>query len=276
MLAGRRMGNPDAPALILAHPIGFDGRFWRELAERLSAHFALVIPDARGHGTSARGAGETSIDQLARDILSVMDALGIAKAGYVGCSMGSMVGMRLGAMRPERFNWLVLANAPARINLSRDVFDQRIAQARNGGFAHMAPAILARWLAPDTAGMRPDWFAARLDEMMATCGDGFADAFAALRDSDRSADLCEIGVPALVVTGAFDDSFPPEAAAALAQSIDGGQVSVVPRAGHLVPLEQPDVVATLVHNLQATPAAKAAVDPGARDVGTGSRHSDPV
>lgn len=245
-LAGRKTGRSDAPAVILAHPIGFDGRFWTPVVDRLSNHFSIVVPDARGHGHSARGDGETSIDQLADDIVAVLDSLGIERAGFVGCSMGSMVGMRLGAKHPERFEWLILANAPARIPLPPEMFDRGIAAARAGDFPNMARGMLSRWLAPGTEAERPGWFATLLEEMIEVDGDGFADVFAALRDSDRNDDLARIGVPALVVTGEFDEAFPPATAATMADAIPAAEVAVVARAGHLAPVEQPDAFAELV------------------------------
>lgn len=245
-LAGRVSAPCARPAVILAHPIGFDGRFWDPVAHLLGDHFRLVIPDARGHGRSGRGGGETTIDQLAGDVLTVMDALGLEQSGFIGCSMGSAVGMRLAASCPERIEWAVLANAPARIALPREVFDQRIAGARTGDYPILARAMLSRWIAPGAEGRGADWFAARLDEMLQTDGEGFADALAALRDSDRNADLPQIRSRALVVAGALDEGFPPSAAAAMAQAIPAGQAAVIAGAGHLTPAEAPQAFSDLV------------------------------
>lgn len=245
-LVGRTLGRTDGWPVILAHPIGFDGRFWRAASDRLVSRFALVTPDARGHGGSARGTSEASISRLADDVIAVMDALHVEKAGFVGCSMGGMVGMHLAAAHPERINWLVLANAPARIPLPRELFDQRIAAARSGGYPELARGMLARWISPGAEAARPDWYAARLEEMLQTEGDGFADAFAALRDYDGDADLPRISAPALIVTGAFDGGFPPDAAAGVAAKIPGGEVAVIAGTGHLAPVESPHAFSDLV------------------------------
>lgn len=249
-LAARLVGRAGAPVVVLAHPIGFDGRFWAPVVDRLVEHFTIILPDARGHGRSARGRGETSIDQLAEDIVSLLDAAGVDRAGYAGCSLGSAVGMRLGAAYPDRFAWLVLANAPARIMLPRERFDEGIAAARAGDFPRMARGMLSRWLVPGTEAERPELFAALLAQMTRADGDGFADAFAALRDSDRNGDLGHIRAPTLVITGEHDDAFPPDAAFAMAQAMGGGRVTVVPAAGHLVPVEQPGAFAELVRAMR--------------------------
>lgn len=253
-LVARMVGRAGAPVVVLAHPIGFDGRFWAPVADRLVEHFTLILPDARGHGRSARGHGETGVDQLAEDIVSLLDAAGVHRAGYVGCSLGSAVGMRLGAAYPDRFAWLVLANAPPRIRLPRERFDEGIAAARAGGFPGMARGMLSRWLVPGTEAERPDLFAALLAQMTQTDGDGFADVFAALRDSDRNGDLGHIRAPTLVVTGEFDEAFPSDAASAMAEAIAEARAIVVPAAGHLAPAEQPGTFADLVHAMREPPS----------------------
>ena len=246
-LRARLAGRVDAPALLLVHPIGFSGAFWDPVADLLAPHFSLLIPDARGHGGSARGAGETSIEQLADDLLAIMEGRGVGAATVIGCSLGSATAMHFGAAHAERTTGLVLANAPARIPLPRERFDAMIAAARSGGYAELARGMLTRWLAPGAAAARPDWFADQEAAITRTDGDGFADAFAALRDSDRGDDLARIHLPLLVVTGEYDQAFDPAAAAAMARGVSDGECSVIGCAGHLAPLEQPDEFAARVH-----------------------------
>jgi 3-oxoadipate enol-lactonase len=216
----------------------------------------LIVPDARGHGRSARGQGETSIKQLASDVLQIMDTLNIEAAGFAGCSLGSSVGMYLGAQAPTRFEWLVLANAPARIPLPKETFEQGIADARAGAFPEMARGMIGNWLANATKAARPELADVLLEQMLQTEGDGFADAFAALRDSDRTGDLGMITAPALVITGEADHAFPPAAAQEMAAGIPGAHAAVIARAGHLAPAEQPERFAELIRDfVRGIPAA---------------------
>lgn len=253
-LAGSVVARSGGPPVVMAHPIGFAGRFWNPVADLLGAHFTLVIPDARGHGRSGRGEGATTIDQMAADVLTIMDALGLEQAGFVGCSMGSQVGMRLAAMSPGRLAWVVLANAPARIALPRERFDQGVAEAQAGRYAALARSMLSRWIAPDAQATRAEWFAALLQEMSETDPHGFAGAFAALRDSDRNADLAQIRAPALVIAGALDEGFSPSAAVAMAERIPAGEAAVVAGACHLSPVEAPQAFADLVLRFVASQA----------------------
>lgn len=242
-LAGEVRSDDRSPALLLAHPIGFDRRFWYDVADLLDGRFRLILPDARGHGGSARGPGETSVEQLADDLVAILIALGISETAVVGCSMGSATAMRLAASAPERITWAALANAPARISLPRERFDASIAAAREGGFPELARGMLSRWIAPDIRTHRKDWVEARWAEMTQTAGDGFADAFAALRDSDRTGDLAAFTVPALVVTGEHDDAFSPQAATEMAAGLHHASLAIITGAGHLAPIEQPALFA---------------------------------
>lgn len=109
----------------------------------------MILPDARGHGASGRGQGETSIERLAQDVVEVMDALGVDSAGFAGCSMGGAVGMYLAASCPDRFAWFVFANAPARIALPRETFETGINAARTGGYGALVRGMMS---ALDNAG----------------------------------------------------------------------------------------------------------------------------
>jgi 3-oxoadipate enol-lactonase len=238
-LSFRLFGQAGQPAVVLLHPIGFDGRFWAPLVPILAKTFMLIVPDARGHGGSECGSGETSIAQLASDVLRILDMRSLEKVGLIGCSLGSTVGMYLGAHASSRFDWLILANAPAKIPLPVEAFDQAIAGARAGALPHMARDMLGRWLADATKAVNPDLLEILLNQMLETDGHGFANAFAALRNSDRNADLSLIEPPALVVTGEADHSFPPEAAQSMGNMIRGAQTAIILNAGHLAPAEQP-------------------------------------
>src|SRR6516164_8473145 len=75
-----------------------------------SRQFRLVRYDRRGHGQSSVPKGPYPMERLGRDVLAVIDALGIAKINWCGLSMGGMVGQWLGADAPARVNKLILSN----------------------------------------------------------------------------------------------------------------------------------------------------------------------
>jgi pimeloyl-ACP methyl ester carboxylesterase len=96
--------------ILLAHAIGMDHRMWDDLAARLAPDFRVIRFDSRGHGRSPAPARPYTLLQMADDAVALLDRLGIAKAHWVGLSMGAMIGMAFALRHPGRLGRLVLAN----------------------------------------------------------------------------------------------------------------------------------------------------------------------
>src|SRR5947209_7687452 len=100
-------GPADAPALLMGGSLGTTLHMW-EGQLRLAAHLRVVRFDHRGHGGSPVPPGPYEIADLGRDVLELIDVLGVDGASYCGLSLGGMVGMWLGANASERIDRLVL------------------------------------------------------------------------------------------------------------------------------------------------------------------------
>jgi N-formylmaleamate deformylase len=105
------IGDATRPTLILQHGFSDNGLCWGPVAQQLAADYAIHMPDARGHGLSARVARGESIDQAA-DLAAVMRALGVNQAVVAGHSMGAQIAADLGARFPELVSALVLEDPP--------------------------------------------------------------------------------------------------------------------------------------------------------------------
>src|SRR4051794_39212880 len=85
------------------------------------------------------------MEQLGRDVLAIMDGLGIRKANWCGLSMGGMEGMWLGAHAPERFGRIVLANTSCHYP-NPEFWTERIKLIRaSGGLAPLADRLMGAW-----------------------------------------------------------------------------------------------------------------------------------
>lgn len=85
-IAYRFDGAEHSPVLILSNSIGTSHRMWDGAAEELAKHFRVLRFDTRGHGASGVPAGDYSLDRMGRDVLELMDALGIQRAHFLGLS----------------------------------------------------------------------------------------------------------------------------------------------------------------------------------------------
>src|SRR5216684_5926971 len=101
-------GNEGGPVVMFSNSLGTNLSMWDAQAPALAERFRVLRYDTRGHGQSSVTAGPYSITQLGRDVVGLLDAVGIERAHFCGLSMGGVIGMWLGIYTPERINRLVL------------------------------------------------------------------------------------------------------------------------------------------------------------------------
>src|SRR5260370_12737838 len=79
------------PPVVLLHPFPCDHEFWNPVAGALDSRYRLILPGLRGHGDSEIGEGPALMQKHAGDIAGVLDAAGIGKAAFIGCSIGGYI-----------------------------------------------------------------------------------------------------------------------------------------------------------------------------------------
>ena len=95
-------GERGRPTVLLSNSLGTDLSMWDAQAAILATRFHVVRYDTRGHGASETTPGPYSIAQLGADVLALLDHLDIARAHFVGLSMGGVIGQWLGIHAPGR------------------------------------------------------------------------------------------------------------------------------------------------------------------------------
>jgi pimeloyl-ACP methyl ester carboxylesterase len=96
--------------VVLLHGRNFPSSYWApEIKVLTDAGYRVVVPDQIGFGKSSKPSGELHFDNLARNTVTLLDHLGVAKADIVAHSMGGMVGLRIARAYPDRVNHLLLA-----------------------------------------------------------------------------------------------------------------------------------------------------------------------
>ncbi|CAM5558727.1 4-carboxymuconolactone decarboxylase [Mycolicibacterium aubagnense] len=237
-IAHRIDGTADLPALILANSIATTLHMWDGQIAELSQHFQVIRYDYRGHGGSEVPAGAYSDGRLGRDVLELMDHLGIEHAHFMGLSLGGFVGQWLAIHAPERIDRLVLANTASHIGPA-DHFDTAIRK------------VLAAVDMKETAeGFLHNWFPAAMIEdngpairkfrqdLLETPRHGLAGLFAAVRDADLRRTIALIQSPTLVIGGQFDTVTSYAMSEAIAAGIPGARLKGFP-AVHLTNIEFP-------------------------------------
>ena len=236
-------GGAGSPTLVLANSLGTDLRVWDPLAPYLADRFRLVRYDKRGHGLTDLTPGPYTIAGLADDLARLLDSAGIAGALVCGLSVGGMIAQRLAAARPDLVRGLVLMDTAHRIG-SAETWQQRIDAVRSpAGIGGIADAVMERWFARDFRERRPDELAGWRNMLTRTPVEGYAACCTAIRDADLTASTAALRVPTLCLVGEEDGATPPALVEELAGLIPGASYVVVPTAGHLPCVEQPEDVA---------------------------------
>lgn len=248
MLYYREAGEGDLAVFIHGFPL--DHSIWLNQLHGLAHVRHCVAPDLRGYGRSDPMVEPSlSMEVIADDIAGLIEALGATEADIISLSMGGYAALALYELRPAMVRTLTLIDTRA----TPDSVDARAArdtlaeQLLEGGRADFAGKMIPTLLGPrPTRAVR-----SRLRSMIE--GTRYETMVASLEGMkerpDRSVLLSHIAVPTLVMAGEHDALTPPAQARAMAEMIPGARTTVIPGAGHLSPLEQPDAVNTALIEL---------------------------
>lgn len=229
--------RPGAPALLLLNSLGTHLEMWDDQAAVLSERFELIRYDARGHGQSSTGArAELTLDQLARDALTVLDACGVVRAHLCGLSLGGMTAMHIARQWPDRVLKVVLSNTSPYMP-PRENWESRIGIALSQGVAPLVEPVLNRWFTAEFRAAEP----AKVDRirqmLLTTDPKGYAACCAAIRDMDQREAIRAITATTLVIGGTQDPGTTPADAELIARSIPGAKLTMLD-AAHLSNIER--------------------------------------
>jgi 3-oxoadipate enol-lactonase len=245
-------GRADGPVVVLSNSLGATHTMWDENLADLERHFRVVRYDTRGHGDSPVPPGPYTIDDLAEDVITFLDRLGVQRAHFVGLSLGGMTGMRFAARHPERIDRLVLLCTGAHLTPSSAWLD-RAATVRADGTRAIAEAVVARWFTRGFLEAHPDVKAACEATVAATPDEGYAGCCEVIATMDLRADLPEINAPTLAIAGADDPATPPPHLGAIADAVQDGRLLVIPDSAHLANAERPELITrAILEHLEVT------------------------
>jgi aminoacrylate hydrolase len=237
------------PPLLLVPGLAGSAHFWRLQVPRLAQRFTVVLHDHRGVGRSSRDAIVYSIEQMAGDVLALMDHLGIDDAALIGQSTGGAIGQYLAAMQPQRIARLVLSSTWTHADAYfRRQFELRRDMLRSAGidiYTRTGTLLLypAEWLRDHDLEIAKAEARSIADASSAEILLSRIDAL--LRFDGR--DLApRISCPTLVIAALDDRVTPPYFSHALAQAIPGARLVLLDGGGHFVPLVEPERYAEVV------------------------------
>ncbi|MER6912783.1 alpha/beta hydrolase [Streptomyces sp. NPDC000594] len=250
----RVIGDPEGPAVVLAHGFGCDQNLWRLTAPALAERHRVVLFDYVGCGRSDLGAWDeerySRLDGYATDVVEVCEALDLRDAVFVGHSVSAMVGVLAARAARERIRALVMV-APSPRYLDDEGYRggfgagdiEELLESLDSNFlgwsSAMAPVIMGN---PD----RPELGTELADSFCATDPD-IARVFARTTFlSDSRADLPGVTVPTLILECVQDVIAPREVGAYVHAAVPGSRLVTLDATGHCPQLSAPEATSAAI------------------------------
>ena len=237
-IAWERRGAVTGTPVVLVHGLGYARWGWEPVADRLSERFPVVLLDNRGIGASDVPPGPYTAEQMAGDVLAVVDALGVDRVHLVGASLGGMIAQHVALARPEVVDRLVLVCTTPGGEVARPMPQVTVELLQRMPSMDAADALRA---AVDNAlgDVADEERAALVDRVvahrLATPQDpaGWQAQAHAGTTHDLGEGVAGIACPTLVLHGDRDRVVDVGNAEVLGELIRDARVQVVPGGGHL-------------------------------------------
>ncbi|NKB58067.1 MAG: alpha/beta fold hydrolase [Alphaproteobacteria bacterium] len=236
-------GPADAPVLTLAHALSLDMRSWAPQIAFFRNRYRVLCFNLRGHAQTDVDGAPFSIEDLAGDVIGLLDHLNIDRTHFAGSSLGGMAGFALALDHPDRLASLTLLATQGvlpkeRAQIQRENIAKMHADER--GLALQVDAMLERLNRDGYRTDAPEGYAQLRD--MATGGtvEGYERACVAIAAMNYDDRLGDIAAPTLVAAGSKDASTTPERMAIYGSDIPNARMSIIEGAAHFPNFDSPD------------------------------------
>jgi pimeloyl-ACP methyl ester carboxylesterase len=248
------------PPVVLLHAFPLDGRMWREQVACLSPQTIVLTPNVRGFG-GATGSPEApgwSVSAFALDVLKLLDQRGLERVVLGGCSMGGYIALEFWRRFPARVAGMILCDTRAEADTEESRAQRRaqIERIRREGTGFLARSVGENLVSPVTREKKP----ALVQELVTWASQapaesviGVLEALAARPDSTDT--LETVDVPVLLIFGEDDSVTPKECGVRMLRRLPQATMEVIPDAGHLAPIENPEPVNSAIVDFLETLAA---------------------
>jgi 3-oxoadipate enol-lactonase len=242
-------GAPDNPTIVFAHPLIWSGDSFGELLTGLTDKFHVVTVDIHGHGLSGYREAMT-LEEMTEDFYHLLQSLHVPKVSWFGYSIGGMIGMRLALAHPDILDSLVLVATTAGPDPStiKAATFHLWKMFRDGHRKDIVDSAMKFFFADRTYRERPELVAKCRGEFVGIkdAHGMFAAALAAFNRFDIGSRIRGITTPTLVIAAREDPAATPALADFIAAQIPNARLEIIEGASHLVGIEKPFEITTLV------------------------------
>ena len=247
-------GKADLRTYVLLHAFPIGANLWEPQMRAIPNGWRLITPDLRGFGGSTEldSVSAASMSDYADDLATLLDELKIAHAVIGGASMGGYAALAFLQLAGDRVDGLVLANTragadspEARAN-RRNMLALLDREGPSGVAREMMPKLLGKTTRETNPGIEAN--VRRLIKQQSPIGIRSA-IQRMMHRADSTPLLGQTKLPTLVITGDEDELIPVDESRSMAAAVPGATLVIIPKAGHLANLEQPDAFNSALNDI---------------------------
>jgi 3-oxoadipate enol-lactonase len=237
------VGPADAPVVCMTHSLTSDGGMWAEqVAPLLAAGYQVLRLDMRGHGGSTPFGGIYTIEELAADVVAILDFLGFAKVHLVGLSMGGMIGQVIAADYSGRLLSLMACATSARWDGDDSFMRSRMELVRSTrDLGRIVDDNMERRYSDAYKARHPKRWGALRQTFLGTSIAGYLGCMEAILKHDVLGRLERVTTPTLVVAGSDDLATPPAANREISSRIPAADYAEIAGGRHFLNVEFDDL-----------------------------------
>jgi pimeloyl-ACP methyl ester carboxylesterase len=236
-------GNKNNQPIVFVHGFTFDNTMWNNQVEALKDQFYCITYDIRGLGKSEFTNGQFTLESFVDDLFLIIDELDVQKPILAGLSMGGYIALRAVERNEEIFKALILfdTRADSDTNLVKLKRAAGIKQIDTEGLGSFIDGFIPNCFSSNFRNTKQ--YEEILNSSKRLNPIGVKGCLLAMQGRTSTREyLSNISIPTLVLCGEFDALTPVDEMRAMSEKIHGSNFIVVPGAGHLTPVEQPESI----------------------------------
>jgi 3-oxoadipate enol-lactonase len=232
--------------LICLHGYALDHTIWLQMANLMKSSIRLILPDLRGHGKSPAPSGKYSMQDMAEDVILIIEKLNLRQIYIAGHSMGGYITLALAEKNPEKLLGLALVAS----HTFADSPEKK--KARLEDIEKIKISSPAEVLSDFPGKLSKDTEVADYCRILIsqTSKNGAMGVLAGMSERpDRTKLLASLNKPALLIAGSNDQLIPMEINLEMYAKIKNMKVIEIKNAGHMPMMENPIQTATGLEKL---------------------------
>jgi len=242
-------GKKENQAIIFVHGFPFDYTMWNDQIRSLQDKYYCVTYDVRGLGDSYVGDGQYTMEFFVDDLFSVIGGLHLNKPVLCSLSMGGYIALRAVEKEQDKFGGLILCDTKPEPDDDKGKLKRAAAinKINTEGLGKFVDDLLPGLFAEETPENMKEMYERILNHSKTYDPVGVKGCLLAMVSRTSTVRfLKKIKIPTLVMGGSFDKLTPPAAMRKTSEKIKGSEFAIVPRAGHMSPVENPSYVNDMI------------------------------